>query len=207
MKLSKIIPLFKSGSTDDPTNFRPIYVLPSISKIFEKLMLIQIQNYFTKNNLFHNKQFGFTRGRSTTDAGVELIHNIYFAAWEDTQNALGVFCDLSKAFDCVHHDILIRKLSHYGVNGISLELFKSYLSNRVQIVDANGKQSPGSIVTMGVPKGSILGPFLFLIYINDLPYFIRDKCEVVLFADDTSLLFKIKRHELILDDVNNTLSK
>ncbi|GBP14679.1 Probable RNA-directed DNA polymerase from transposon BS [Eumeta japonica] len=114
---------------------------------------------------------------------------------------------ISKAFDCVHHETLIGKLRHYGVTGRALDLLKSYLSNRVQRVDVNGKKSSGSIVHMGVPQGSILGPFLFLVYINDLPSLVKDAHEIVLFADDTSLLFKVKRQQPTYDDVNNAISK
>lgn len=206
MKSSKIIPLFKSGSTSDPSNFRPISVLPTFSKIFEKLMLDQLQRHFNKHKLLNSKQFGFTRGRSTTDAGVELLAHI-FEAWEESHDALGIFCDLSKAFDCVSHDTLVRKLHHYGVRNTALDLLISYLDNRIQRVDVNGKRSPGSTVTMGVPQGSILGPFLFLVYINDLPCLIKNSHEIVLFADDTSLIFKLKRQQPVTDDVNNALSK
>ncbi|GBP74945.1 Probable RNA-directed DNA polymerase from transposon BS [Eumeta japonica] len=111
-----------------------------------------------------------------------------------------------RAFDCVHHETLIGKLRHYGVTGRALDLLKSYLSNRVQRVDVNGKKSSGSIVHMGVPQGSILGPFS-LVYINDLPSLVKDAHEIVLFADDTSLLFKVKRQQPTYDDVNNAISK
>ncbi|GBP84139.1 Probable RNA-directed DNA polymerase from transposon BS [Eumeta japonica] len=153
-----------------------------------------------------NKQFDFTRGRSTIDAGVELVQHI-FGAWEDSRDAISIVCDLSKAFVCVYHKTLIGKLRHYGVTGRALDLLKSYLSNRFQKVDVNGKKSSGSIVHMGVPQGSILGPFLFLVYINDLPSLVKDVHEIVLFADDTSLLFKVKRQQLTYDDVNNAISK
>ncbi|CAK1578767.1 unnamed protein product [Parnassius mnemosyne] len=206
MKYSKVIPLFKSGSTLDPANYRPISVLPTLSKIFEKIILDQLLIFFNTNKLLHKNQFGFTRGRSTSDAGVELMKYI-FNAWENSQDALGIFCDLSKAFDCVHHDTLIRKLQHYGVKNLALKLITSYLSNRTQKVVINGKCSSGSVVSMGVPQGSILGPFLFLIYINDLPYLVGDNHDIVLFADDTSLIFKLKRQSIKYDDVNNALSK
>ncbi|GBP15890.1 Probable RNA-directed DNA polymerase from transposon BS [Eumeta japonica] len=153
-----------------------------------------------------NKQFCFTRGCSTIDAGVELVQHI-FGAWEDSRDAISIFCDLSKAFDCVHHESLIGKLRHYGVTDRALDLLKSYLSNRIQRVDVNGKKSSGSIVHMGVLQGSILGPFLFLVYINDLPSLVKDAHEIVLFADDTYLLFKVKRQQPTYDDVNNAISK
>ena len=145
-------------------------------------------------------------GRSTTDAGVELVQHI-FEAWEDSRDAMGVFCALSKAFDCVHHDTLLGKLRYYGTTGRALDLLNSYLSNRVQRVDTNGSRSSGSTVSMGVPQGSILGPFLFLVYINDLPNLVKHKHEIVLFADDTSLLFRVSRQESIYDDVNNAISQ
>lgn len=206
MKHSKITPLFKSGSTSDPTNFRPISVLPTFSKIFEKIVLSQLLKHFNINNLMHNMQFGFTRGRSTTDAGVELVKHI-FDAWEESRDALGIFCDLSKAFDCVCHETLIRKLEYYGVRGSALNLLKSYLHGRIQRVEVNGQRSPGSLVSMGVPQGSILGPFLFLIYINDLPYLVKTHNDIVLFADDTSLIFKLIRQQQACNDVNNAISK
>ena len=205
MKHSKITPLFKSGSTSDPTNFRPISVLPTFSKIFEKLVLSQLIKHFHSHNLMHNKQFGFTRGRSTTDAGVELVKHI-FDAWEGSQDALGIFCDLSKAFDCVCHETLIKKLQYYGVRGSALNLLKSYLDGRIQRVDVNGQRSPGSLVSMGVPQGSILGPFLFLIYINDLPYLVKTHHGIVLFADDTSLIFKLTRRLQSSNEVNHAIS-
>lgn len=205
MKHSKIIPLFKSGTKTDPTNFRPISILPALSKIFEKLILNQLLSHFNRNNLLNRNQFGFTKGRSTTDAGVVLLKHI-FEAWEKAQDAIGVFCDLSKAFDCVDHDNLIRKMKHYGIKHRALDLITSYLSNRTQRVVINGTQSAGSTVALGVPQGSILGPFLFLLYINDLPKLIQDRYDIVLFADDTSLIFKVDRKENDINTINDALS-
>lgn len=203
MKLSKVIPLHKSGDKCDSNNFRPVAILPVFSKIFEKILLNQMLSHFRVNNLFHNNQYGFTEGRSTTDAGITLIKHI-FEAWEQSNDAIGIFCDLSKAFDCVDHRTLILKLKHYGVS--DTDLIQSYLNSRVQKVSINGVLSKGSKVNIGVPQGSILGPFLFLVYINDLPSMITKHSDIVLFADDTSLIFKIKRNISNTDEVNNTMA-
>ncbi|XP_073947822.1 uncharacterized protein [Choristoneura fumiferana] len=206
MKYSKVIPLFKAGSSSDPGNFRPISVLPVLSKVFEKIMLNQLLRHFNVNNLLHSQQFGFTKGRSTTDAAASLMKYIY-DAWENSQDAIGIFCDLSKAFDCVEHETLIRKLQHYGLSAKALNLVKSYLSQRIQKVDINRTQSAGSAVKLGVPQGSILGPFLFLVYINDLPHLLEQKCNIVLFADDTSLIFKVNRQQENPTHINETLAE
>lgn len=132
---------------------------------------------------------------------------LIFDAWEKSLDALGIFCDLSKAFDCVRHDILIGKLYHYGVSGHALDLLESYLGSRIQQVEINGTKSSGSAVTMGVPQGSILGPFLFLVYINDLPAMVKNNHGIVLFADDTLLIFEVRRQETNYDEVNSAIER
>lgn len=204
MKHSKVVPLFKSGDSKEPNNYRPVSILPVLSKVFEKLMLNQMLRHFNKYSIFHEQQYGFTKGRCTTDAGVTLIKNI-FNAWEEAQDTIGIFCDLSKAFDCVNHETLLSKLEHYGIRTTALDLLRSYLKDRQVKVQVNGVNSLGSEINMGVPQGSILGPFLFLVYINDLPQLLQDGPKMVLFADDTSLIFKIDRRSLNLDDVNNSI--
>lgn len=206
MKHSKVVPLFKAGDKQDPSNYRPVSILPVLSKVFEKIILNQMLSHFNQNNLLHNQQFGFTKGRCTTDAGVALIKHV-FNAWEESKDAIGVFCDLSKAFDCVDHETLLLKLEHYGIRNAALKFLNSYLDNRTQKVQINGAKSLGSRVKIGVPQGSILGPFLFLIYINDLPYMVENLSKIVLFADDTSLIFKVDRHAHNYDEVNNTLGQ
>ncbi|GBP46894.1 Probable RNA-directed DNA polymerase from transposon X-element [Eumeta japonica] len=151
----------------------------------EKLIVNQLTRYFYNNNLTNVKQFGFTKGRSTTEASVELIEQI-FGVWKESQE---------------------KKLRHYGVASLSLGLLESYLSGRVQTVDINGERSSESAVSLNVPQDSVLGPLLFLIYINDLLHLVKDEHGVVLFADDTSLLFKVNRQEPDSDEVNSTILK
>lgn len=206
MKHSKVVPLFKSGDSTEPNNYRPVSILPVLSKVFEKLMLNQMLCHFNTNAIFHDQQYGFTKGRCTTDAGVSLIKHI-FTSWEKAYDAIGIFCDLSKAFDCVEHETLLLKLEHYGIRGTSLNLLKSYLQNRHFKVQINKINSQGANISMGVPQGSILGPFLFLAYINDLPFLFQNEPHMVLFADDTSLIFKINRRTNNYDEVNNAIVK
>lgn len=204
MKMSKVVPIFKSGNKTDPSNFRPVSVLPIFSKIFEKIMLNQMLLHFNLNNLFHRQQYGFMKGRNTVDAGVSLF-KLIFDAWENAHNAIGIFCDLSKAFDCVDHATLLIKLEHYGFKDVNLAMIRSYLEDRIQKVEVNGFRSSGSKVRIGVPQGSILGPFLFLVYVNDLPFMVQKSTDIVLFADDTSLIFKVDRKDSNLNVLNSVL--
>lgn len=185
MKLSKVRPIFKKGEVNDLGNYRPISLIPVLAKIFEYLIFRQISTYFESSGLLSNCQFGFRKGRSTIDAIDELVREL-FRVLERKGFAWVTFCDLSKAFDCVDHDLLLGKLKLYGINGTSLQLFKSYLKNRRQKVMVGKDWSEEVVVSNGVPQGSVLGPFLFLIYINDLPSNVR--ANTFMYADDTSIL-------------------
>ena len=185
LKIACITAVFKSGDKQNPNNYRPISSLPILNKIFEKLLHLRFYNFFESHGVLCEEQYGFRKKKSTSDAVNVLLNNIYNALNE--KKYLGaVFLDLSKAFDTVNHSVLIKKLEHYGIRGTALSLLESYLQNRKQFVIVNGMKSKEQNITIGVPQGSVLGPLLFLIYINDLPLSTK-KMNTVLFADDTTL--------------------
>jgi hypothetical protein len=185
LKISRTVPVFKKGDKEVVSSFRPISLIPVIAKVFETVMRDQLYKYFECNGLLTPSQFGFRQGLSAPQA-VESVYNIITNGFENKEATSMVLVDIARAFDCVPHAILLKKLAHYGVAGQSLEVFTSYLSNRNQVVCWNGESSQMRKVSFGVPQGSVLGPLLFLIMINDIAYNLSGR--VLLFADDTSLL-------------------
>ena len=146
-------------------------------------MYNRVYNFITKNNLLNEKQFGFQAKHSTDHAILELSNEIY-QNFSDNKFTLGVFIDLSKAFDTVNHDILLKKLTFYGINNLYLTWFKSYLSGRTQYIQYDNSKTEMANISCGVPQGSILGPLLFLIYVNDLKSSLKI-LNPIMFADDT----------------------
>ena len=185
LKVAKVIPIFKK---DDPLlieNYRPISILPSISKIFEKVICNQLNDYFDVNKLFHSSQYGFRKQHSTELATMELVDRAT-QKMDRGEIPFGIFLDLSKAFDTLNHSILLDKFNYYGIKKCSLQLIKNYLANRSQYVEHNGIKSDYSPISTGVPQGSILGPLLFIIYLNDIPLCSKI-FKFIICADDTTL--------------------
>ena len=197
LKLAVVTPVYKKGDPNMPDNYRPISVLPVVSKIFESLLKKQLVEYFEGRNLFCPEQFGFRSGRGTLRALVELVEAV-ITGFEDKQYCAVSFLDLTKAFDCVSHDILIRKLYFYNFHPSACGLISSYLSNRRQCVRTKDGFSEFGSMAAGVPQGSILGPVMFLIFINDLPVSLSGGM-ALLYADDTTL---VSRRDDLLDVVS-----
>ncbi len=199
LKSSRITPIHKGGDNEVCDNYRPIALQSTIAKILEKTIAISLTNHLDLNKLLHKNQFGFQKGKNT-EQNLLLVTDFIANALNDGDYCVGVFLDLRKAFDTVPHDILLKKLKHLGVRGTALRWFKSYLENREQRVDIDGDLSDPREINISVLQGSILGPILFLCYINDLPN--SSKLLTFLFADDTQGLARGRNLPALLDEIN-----
>ena len=197
------MPLHKTGDSNNFSNYRPISILPCFSKILEKLIYSRISTHLLENNILYCHQYGFRKKYSTELALLQLVNNIS-SALEDEKFVIGVFLDLTKAFDTVNHKILVSKLNRYGLQDVALKWFSNYLMDREQYVSINGCLSTKSKIPVGVPQGSILGPLLFLIYINDLAM-TCNKFLPILFADDTNLIASHSDLNTLVEHVNEEL--
>ena len=204
-KLANVTPIFKKGDKQLIKNYRPISLLPICSKIFEKIISKNLYSYLNANNLLIKNQSAFRPGDSTTNQLLYLVNEIH-QAFENPKSleVCAVFLDISKAFDKVWHDGFIFKLKQNGVSGSLLMFFQNYLNNRKQRVVLNGSYSGFSAVESGVPQGSVLGPLLFPIYINDLERNI--KSNIKFFADVTMLFSIVKDPTISASDLNHDLN-
>lgn len=203
LKIARVIPIFKSGSRSSFSNYRPISTLSFLSKIFERIMFSRLDSYFHKYDILCSEQFGFRRDHSTSDAVLRYTDSVY-SALNSGEFHMSVMLDLSKAFDTVQHSILLGKLELYGIRGLSLSWVQSYLTDRKQYVSIDGTDSQLLPITAGVPQGSILGPLLFLIYINDM-HLCSNIVSFVHFADDTTMFYKSSELDDLYETVNAEL--
>lgn len=207
-KTAIIIPIFKSGSKTEVSNYRPISLVSVFTKIFEKVIQKRLNAYIRKYNLLSNLQFGFREGRSTEDA-ISMITGAVYESLEQSESALCVFLDLAKAFDTVSHMQLLGALEDMGVRGTALRLFASYLSGRGQHVRMGSSISSKRIVRYGVPQGTILGPILFSIYLNSL-FSLNCRGKIISFADDTAIIYKADSwngvKEVAEDDLSDVIN-
>ena len=210
LKIAKVKPLYKKGDKTSLNNYRPISLLPTISKIFERVLFTQIYNYFNTNQLLSEQQYGFRSKHSTELATIKLVDYIIkeLDDRKKIKTPVAIFLDLSKAFDTLDFNILLSKLQYYGICDTPLSLMKSYLTNRYQYVQYKNWDSELLELKTGIPQGSILGPLIFSIYINDLVYS-SNKLSFLLYADDTTLYFNLE--DFAYQDrefhINNELEK
>jgi hypothetical protein len=198
LKFARVKPILNNGGKCEPPNYRCTSLLSSFSKVFERLIYNQLFEHININNILDNNQYGFRPNSSTENASFKLIDEI-LKSINNKQLAGGIFCDLQKAFDCVSHDILIKKLEFYGITGKFGALIKSYLRGRYQRVNLDTNNSKNSFssrwaeIKSGVPQGSILVPLVFLLYINDITKVSNKGVTIFLYADDTSII--VTKHE------------
>ena len=185
LKLAKVIPIYKSKNKELLNNYRPISLLPAFSKILEKIVFKRLYHFLSSQGVFYQSQYGFRPQHSTNHAVHEFVDDT-IDSFDDKKHTIGIFLDLSKAFDTIDHNILISKPEWYGVRGMALDWFRSFLDNRQQYVQYNNCKSSISTIPCGVPQGSVLGPLVFIIYTSDLPNSLTS-CKTIRFADDTTL--------------------
>ena len=202
-KIAKVTPIPKSGNSKDVSNLRPVSILPLPSKLIEKIVHNRIYNHCNNNKLLDERQGGFRPNHSTISTTSFFINDLY-TAMNNNEATIAVYIDAMKAFDTVNHEILLGKLQYFGIKGKSANWLKEYLSNRKQCTNANGIVSDLKPITCGVPQGSVCGPLLFLLYINDITKSLK-KCKVSLYADDTVLYYSSNNLRQAMSTVQNDL--
>lgn len=205
LKISKVVPIYKKGERYEISNYRPVSILPSVSKIYERVMYNRLVDHLQNNNLFDEQQHGFRKGKSTTSALLDFSETIIDAV-DKGNNVASIFMDLSKAFDSISHEVILHKLKAFGVLGTTLNWFRSYLTGRMQYVEIMSKNNNTLIkhrsetltIKHGVPQGSILGPLLFLCYVQGMPSILKNilgtESQLILYADDSNLVTTAKSY-------------
>lgn len=213
LKISVVKPIFKKDDKENMSKYRPVTLVPILSKFFEKIFFTRLTGFISKHRIIKREQNGFQKGKSTTLACFNMV-KILAESIDSKIPTLTVFFDMTKAFDYVHHDILLAKCEKYGIRGPAYNWIESYLKGRTQLVEINKLNKEFTMETsqsklrenrFGVPQGSILGPLLFLLYINDLPDVTEHQC--TLYADDISIIIKYNNTINFENDVNNTIKK
>ena len=205
LKIAKVHPIYKSGDRDQFINYRPISVLNSFSKVFEKVIFNRLLNYINSQNIISHCQYGFRQNQATFMAITEMYDKISLAI-DRNEYCAGIFIDLAKAFDTLDHNILLFKLEYYGIRGITLTWFRSYLECRQQYVTFYHTSSALEYISYGVPQGSILGPLLFILYVNDIVN-CSSILNSILFADDTNAFYSNAKFINLISTLNVELSK
>ena len=209
LKIAKVVPVFKKGDKDLLNNYRPISMLPSISKIFETVIYNQLYEYLQEHRVITNSQYGFRKKHSTEYTAIELVDRI-IEKLDRNKVPFNIYIDLSKAFDMIDHNILLFKLNHYGIRNGALNLLKSYFTGRKQYCHFRSTDSAMLNIHKGVPQGSILGPLLFILYINDFIYS-TDKFDFLMYAGDTTLFSTYDKFESIddknIETIENNINK
>ena len=205
LKIAKVCPVFKGGLRSSFLNYRPISVLQSFSKIFEKIVYNRLESYILSNNILINNQYGFRPVHSTYMAMLDMVNKVSESI-DNHEVSIGIFIDLSKAFDTLNHSILLSKLKLYGIREIPLLWFQDYFANRKQCVCFNNATSRLRLITGGVPQGSILGPLLFILYVNDIVNCSK-LLHFIFFADDTNLFSSSTNYINLMLTVNMELLK
>lgn len=214
LKIAKVYPKYKTGPTNEINSYRPISLISTFSKILEKIVLHRLLNHLQQNKLLTDKQHGFLKGRSTATALIQMIEYI-IDRLEEGCTAACLFLDFSKAFDCLNHDQLLRKLESLGIRRKTQNWFRSYLTGRKMLVEINctenntiqNVQSRATHVNRGVPQGSVLGPVLFLLLTNDMPNWLGDTCHTVMYADDTALTIANKSINTLQENITTSYNK
>jgi len=203
-KVAKIIPIYKSKQKDLFINYRPISILPSFSKIMEKILHKRLYQFINSNNMLYASQYGF-RSKHSTGHAISEFYTKTLLNFENKLQTLSTFLDLSKAFDTIDHKILLSKLLNYGIRGKALDWFESYLNNRFQYVNYKNTESNKQKIEYGVPQGSVLGPLLFILYINDLPTVLKHS-KAIIFADDTTIYTSSNDKNVLYENMNIDLN-